>query len=148
MGRRVATIPWTSAGTGPVFALVHPGGLLAGPIKILRLGVEGAQHLELRVELARHTVKATGGIQVLTRALIGDGSNGLGIVLRALGVWPASPELVVPDRCSTRGPQVGCALASGLFWLAANQTLVVSLLDAVPTAALGQPLTFVLEYDE
>lgn len=148
MARRIATVSWSSAGVGLVLALVHPGGLLAGPITIHRISIEARQHLELRVEYHRYATKATGGTQG-TSSSVADGVGAGSAEVRFGAVQGlGTPTLVIPDRLATRGvPVGGHVFASGDFTLTANHTFGVALLDAAPSSA-DWPIAFVLEFEE
>lgn len=148
MGRRIATVQWSSETTGVVLALVHPGGLLLTPITIHRVAIFTHQHLELRVEYGRHATKATGGILETHGSIADDGSAGVAIVRSGAIDALASPSFSTLDRIATHGPPVGGQMfSSGKFTVAPSHTFTVSLLDAVPFS-VSHPLTFVVEYEE
>lgn len=149
MGKHVVSVPFSSALAGRVFALVHPGGLLATPAQILHLDVDGPQDVAVRVKISRFSSKASGG-SLVASAPFADGASAASCEVRTGGVsYPAGdPAMSVMALCRTRGPCTTVDLfGSGSFTLAPNRTLVLETLDAVPSST-SFPLTFKLIWDE
>lgn len=149
MGHHVAAIPFSSAVAGPVFALVHPGGLLVGPARITRIGIEGLQDIEVRLRIVRYPSKASNGTEFTSSPMTDGGASAVCQIRTGTVAWPVgSPNLAAPMRRSTRGAHAaGCAFEDGALTLAPNRTLVVETLDPVPSAAV-YPLTFVIAWEE
>lgn len=149
MGHHVAAIPFSSAVAGPVFALVHPGGLLVGPARITRVGVEGLQDVEVRLRLARYSSKVTNGSELASSPMTDGGASAVCQIRTGAVTWPVgTPNLDAPMRRSTRGAHAaGCAFEDGVLTLAPNRTLVVETLDPMPSAT-AYPLTFVIAWEE
>lgn len=149
MGHHIASVSFSSAAAGPVFALVHPGGLLTGPARIAHLGIEALQDIEVRIRFARYDTKASSGSKLTTSPMLDGAGSSLCEVRTGNVAWPAgTPNLTAPARCCTRGPRASDSpFESGNFTLAPNHTLVIETLDAVPSAA-SYPLTFVIAWEE
>lgn len=149
MAKHVCSVPMQSKTFEKVFALVHPGGLLATPVTVLYLALEGAQDAEVRIRISRHASKASGGDEQPSSPLSDGAAAAKCKILTGNVSWPLdAPSLSAPDRCCTRGQRSsGWVLDGGSFTLAPNHTLVVETLDRVLSADT-YPLTFVIGWDE
>ena len=150
MARYVASIVWASAASGNVFAVPHPGGLLAGPITVRDMWILSPLKRELRVNIKRYNSLASGGSSSGTVKGPDDAVSSSNAVIR-YGVG-----LVVPDAqdldCEIKTRMATFGVRENVFdaitfTVVVGHSLVVELVDGNPMGA-ESPLTFVLVWDE
>jgi hypothetical protein len=149
MARYIASIPWANPGTGNVFALSHPGGLMLTPITVRNLWIDGALPRELRARIKRYNAVATSGTSTGTVKGFDDSDALSNAVVRFGSVsYPNAQDLdlTIPTLLSTRGVRES-VFAFGTITVSLAHSLVVELLDG-DTKAQASPLTFAIVWDE
>lgn len=148
MATRIVMVPWALATPGDVFALAHNGALLAAPLTNIMIAMHCTQSYELRVQVKRYNSLPSAGDKAAPMSLA-DQSPGTGGEVYLPGFTLAgSPVLTIPDRCCSRSMAPHGILTDGSLGLARTHSLVLELLDEVPSAARGTPLQFVVRWDE